>query len=1557
LIDRGRNTGRALVDLIRRYPYLLPVLILLAGAAFRFYNLNWDSGHTLHPDERFIYETVVGGPSQPAISWPSSISQFFDITKGTGSPLDPHNFNYGSLPFYLLAFVSGLISFLGNHVLGLSSWSDANTYGGLPGVGRGLSALLDLATVFLTFLIGRRAFGYWTGVAAMAFTAFTVLDIQLAHFFAVDTVLTPLALACILAAVSIAQTGSRRAFVWGGIAFGAAMATKTTAILLVAPLGAAAVLGAWQSSPFPRNGLMPDRMRRHYAAIARLLNQHLQWLFFMLFIGGITFIVCEPYAVLDRQALLIDLQQQTSILVSNDPPFGVPYTIQYANTTAYLFQLKNMLFWTLGIPLALAALAGFLYFGWRALRGRMPAGQTVLLLWVVPYFLVVGHFFAKFNRYMLPITPVLTLLGAALLVGLIRHARLTTRRIATLALAVVVGVSVLYSVAYTNIYANPNTRVAASLWIYRHIPRGSSLIGETAWDDSLPLDNGVQTATSMGYRFGDVSTHDMYAGETNQADEQAKINAIVDLLQHYDYFFMSSERVIGSIPRLPERFPVALRFYDLLFSNKLNFRLAATFEQHPQLGPVVVQDYGADESFHVYDHPFVRIFKRVGPIDASRVRALLTTGLPPAPDPNASDVAWLLKPKVPQPDTRLMLTAKQWQQDQQGGTMAQMFPAGGLGMQHPILVWLLLLELLGLLAFPFAFLLFSKLLDRGFVIAKMIGLLCLGYLVWITVSLGAGQYTRNLILGMLALFAVLSGLLAYRQRFSLAQSIRARWKYMLAGEVVFLGGFVLLLLIRMWYPDLGHQFSPVAAGNLGGGHMGEKQMELAFLNAIVRSRVFPPLDPFFAHGYINYYYYGLFLVGTLCKLATIAPATGFNLAIATFFGLLVGGAFSVVLTMTRRVTPGVIAAVLVGVVGNLNGGWQLIQGLMSVGQIQSSFPFFGGVVDTLSGLHQVVFAHQVLPPFDYWQSRSIVPQAISEFPYFTYIFADLHPHLIAYPMTLAAIAMAVNLMRGGYQRFWPRILALILGGVLLGGIAVTNPWDFPTYLAVVGMGAVAGAWVVRRRLSWSMLTRPGLWVASLALLSLLFYLPFKQGYQTVFATGIGLTRDITPQLIGCPSGQTTCQDFVHEILVTPLRIYLEHFGLFLFAVLSYVVLMVSVVLRIPARARRLVVALRFVVYYRDRLPRIWRAWNVARKMALPRKRPAEDNSLLWGALVLVVGLVVLRFYLLAFATLCLSLILFVAARAARGLSISELFALALAGFALLIGIGTQILFVKDFLAGGGSFRMNTIFKFYDQAWVLFALASAVLLYFFMARQMPRRQRPGKRIAGLTPPARLLTLLARRQLWAIAAIFLGFGALVYSYAGASARISDRSNWIPQNSVPFTLDGMAFMKVAYPDEYAAITWLNDNVAGAPVIAEAAPGGYDWRSRVSMFTGLPTIFNGIHEQEQRYDDEMNPQDLCSQVQDPSTCSSQQTSRLDDLGTLYNSTDQAQKWRVIRAYGVRYIFVGVIERQCFKDPNLNPPQCYSHQGVKTFDAMVGHGLAVAYRNPGVTIYQVTGA
>lgn len=1616
----GRNGLILLRDWLTRYPFVLPLAILAAGGAFRFFNLNWDDNLQLHPDERWIYMVVSGANNNPPLSWPTSISQFLEVRTQGGSPLNPHFFAYGSLPFYLLAFTAGTISATAHLFPFLSQWTTVDTYGGLPMLGRGLSASLDLVSLLVLFAIGRRVYGYWTGVLAMALGAFTVLDIQLSHFYAVDTVLLPLVLLTLLAAVDIAQRNRRAAYLWGGAALGAALATKTTALLLVIPLGGAAVLSAWYSYPYPEHGPTTSRIWQHYSAVAARLNQNLQLVLGTFIIAAVTFGIFEPYAILDRSQLLKDLGEQTTFLVTNNPPFSVPFTIQYAHTIPYVYQFGNLLFWCFGIPLGLAAFAGVVFALVRNAGARLHPDQTVLLLWVIPYFLFVGSFFAKFNRYMLPITPVMTLLGAALLVWLVKRAHGSARVLAWGALAAVTVVSFLYSLAYMNIYAHPNTRVAASQWIYTHIPAGTAIATEGAWDDPLPMP--IDGRSPAIYRQAGLDPNNPGLN-LYDPDDQHKIANITYILTHAQYIIMSSERMVGSIPKLPDRYPITTRYYDLLFSNRLNFRLVHQFQRHPRLGPIVVHDYSADESFHVYDHPDVRIFKRVSPISPGEVAALLARPAPAAGTP-----------AVAQPgggaESRLTLTASQWRADQDGQTLNQMFPPAGFAMQHPILTWLLALEILGLLAFPFVFVFLGNLSDRGFVIAKTLGLVVVGYAVWIAVSLGLATYERGLIFSVIALVALLALVLAYRLRQEMTSFIRTNWRQIVTGEAVFLAGFALFILLRMWYPDLGHQFSPVAPGNDGAGRMGEKQMELAFLNAIVRSRVFPPYDPFFAHGYINYYYYGFFLVGTLCKLTQIVPATGFNLAIATFFAMLVGNVYSAVSTLTRRLTPGVLAAIFVGLFGNLNGAWQLIRGLMSVSLVHSSIPVIGGIMDIASGAQQAIIARQPLPPFDFWEPTRILPpvgRPISEFPYFTYLFADLHPHLIAYPMTVAALALAVNLLQGSYAERWRLGLSLVMGGMLVGAIAVTNPWDFPTYLLIIVLGAFLGAFAVRRRLGAIECAWPLLWLAALGVLSFLFYLPFERSYHTVFATGIGLVRDITPRML---EGDGVAPADVRDALMTPLHIYLEHFGFFLYPLASYLLFLLLRQAGAGERMRRSADFIRFTIYYRDRIPRLRRAMQVARRIRRPQA-PVADPSALLGITILLVGLLILQDFLLAFLVAMLGLVIVLVLRLGRRLPAVQLFVIVLLAVPLLLSIGTQIFFVKDWLAGGAAFRMNTIFKFYNQAWVLYAVTAASALYFFMADQIPAMM-PSERLVSVTeseatpaqpatpqviadpngltahldaqsygmaqtaehalvpvsvpfaasstesqavgllpkegnnggehaeagaPPLirldegartvseqrqkdwrlpsalhRPLALLDRRPLWCLCLAVLVAASLVYTYAGTVSRESYRTTWLQENSVPLTLDGMAFMKVAYPGDYAGISWLNAHVHGAQVVAEASGDAYyTWESRVSMFTGLPDILNGIHEGEQRYSDQLG-------------------TRGQDVDTLYSSPSVQDAWRIIHAYDVRYVYVGFSEHLC------NKYQCYSKAGLAKFGQMVGHGLSVAYRHPGVTIYQVTG-
>jgi len=1585
---------------LESHPYVLPFLILFAGVCFRFYNLNWDDGHQLHPDERGIYMRISGADGNPALAWPASFAQFFDVREPNGgSPLNPHFFAYGSLPFYLLAAIANVISLVGQHVPFLKSWAGAATYSNLPPVGRGLSALLDLVSVTLVFLLGRRLYGYWTGVLAMALCAFTVLNIQLSHFYEVDAVLLPLVLTVLLQAVAIAQDNQRRSYLLAGVGFGAAMATKTTALLLCIPIGVAAVSTTRFGREMPAGTPLSDRIKRHLQAIAPELNRNLQQTLIAFFLAAFVFAVCEPYALLDRAKLVSDIAQQQTWLVTNNPPFQVPFTIQYAHTVPYLYQLQNMLFWTLGVPLALAVWIGLIIVFVRNSLGRVHVGELVLLAWVIPYFLFVGRFFAKFNRYMLPITPILALFAAAVLVQLARSRlprwRLTGRGL----VAVVLTGSFLYSLAYMNIYEHPNTRVAASRWMFTHVPAGTVIANEGAWDDALPIDE----LGHVGSQYPALSLN-MYDPDTS-----AKVDRIVSILTHARYIVMSSEKMDRSIPKVPDIYPMATRYYDLLLHNRLNFTLVQHFEEHPQLGPFVLQDFAADESFHVYDHPDVRIYQRTRNLTPARLRTMLVAGTPLAATASV----------VPAVDTRLMLSKKDWATNQQSPTYDQKFPPAGFPMRHPTLVWLLALEVLGLLTFPLTFRALPALFDRGYAAGKTLGLLILGYVIWIAVRLHLAPYDFSSIVILGLVLACGSLLLLVRLRPQMLAYVRAQWRSILVGEVVFLAAFALFVLLRKWYPDLQHQFSPVSPANSGGGRMGEKQMEFAFLNAIVRSRVFPPYDPFFAHGYINYYYYGLYLVGTLCKLTRIAPATGFNLAIATFFALLVVNVFTVAASLTRRLFAGFSAVLLTCLAGNLNGGVQLFQGLQSAAITHSSLPFVGGVINALSGLWQVIVVHQPLPPFDFWGPTRIIPSigsVITEFPFFTFLFADLHAHLIAYPITALVLVVVANtvLQREAHGMGATSIVILAL---VLGALAVTNPWDYPTYILVAVFGIAIHALQRHHNQWWPALRDTGLRSALVVVSSAVLYVPFKHDYQTTFASGVGWIKNISSQqLIAnnlCSAPPEPCGQYVHDSLVTPLHLYLEHFGLLLFVCLSYVAYVLANAPAVRDGATHIGRQMQVAWHYRSRIRRFAHAARVVRAQR-GRGASAPDLSWLLGAAIVVAGLLALGDYLLAFLVVALGATLAAVYVGRQTMHTVQIFVLGLISLPLLLSIATQIVYVKDFLDGSPAFHMNTIFKFYDQAWLLLGTGAGIALQALFARlrapalrtlrtresndvpavstspagfassnvslalspksgpQVPNALALFTRVAASIHPPRLSAprhsrtggsvavdqhgVIHRgtspvRQIWVAILTALLLGSFVYTYAGTVARETYRQLWLPESSVPFTLDGAAFMRTAYPEDYAAINWLNAHVRGTPVIAEAAHTDYNWRGRVTMFTGLPAIFNGIHEGEQRFSDEIDPSTLCAST--PGTHCTQVQAREADVDVLYDSARISDAWRIIHRYGVRYIYVGFSEQQCIPSEQ----QCYSKAGLGKFDRMLGHGLRIAFRVGKTRIYEVTHA
>ena len=205
------------------------------------------------------------------------------------------------------------------------------------------------------------------------------------------------------------------------------------------------------------------------------------------------------------------------------------------------------------------------------------------------------------------------------------------------------------------------------------------------------------------------------------------------------------------------------------------------------------------------------------------------------------------------------------------------------------LLWYLTLTLLGLLSFPLAWRLFPALADRGYSLSRTLGLLLWAFTFWLSTSFG---FTRNEGQAILFALVILTAVSAWSltrktenqaetasftgRLSSLAAWLRSNRALVLTVETLFLVAFAFMALVRANNPE-----------NVGT----EKPMELAFINAILRSPTFPPHDPWLSGYAISYYHFGYIMAAMLAKFTFTSGSVAFNLMLALVFALSALGAF------------------------------------------------------------------------------------------------------------------------------------------------------------------------------------------------------------------------------------------------------------------------------------------------------------------------------------------------------------------------------------------------------------------------------------------------------------------------------------------------------------------------------------------------------------------------------------------------------------------------------------------------------------------------------------------
>lgn len=557
--------------------------IILTGGLLRFYNLNWDSGLLFHPDEMNI------GIAMAKISFSDS--------------LNPGFFAYNGFSLYLYKAVATLVAaFTGDQ-----SWVDE--IGRSLLVGRHISAAVSTLSLPLIYLLGLRIADRQTASFATALAAFNTGLIQCAHFAVTESLLVFFLLLTALCAQACTAATGRTADAVLYLVIGVATGCKTSALSFLAfPAAVIAIRSAG--------------LRQFFNGCFRALPGAL--------IIFAAFFAVSPYSLLELKSFLASMSYEGGVVHGT---IKVPYTLQFCDSTAFVSWIPS-LNWFLTLPVSVVGVTGMLVWlagGLRALWRRCNFCQTgtseppaaannvtaalPLLTFGILYALYIGSWHTKFIRYLVPLLPVL-ILSCAWACARIRK---RFARLGIVVTAIVIVSSGLWAVSFFSIYLRPSTRIAASEWMLKNFKPESSLLLEH-YDYPLPIAFPGAPADTFVRR-----TFPFFAKDTSE-----KMQELAVALAEADYLILASRRLYGNIPRDPHQYPFTSRYYQDLFSGRLGFSEMAVFSSPPSLGKWAFDDTSAEETFQVFDHPEVRIFRKDAGSDVlcrkpvSEIRAFLT---------------------------------------------------------------------------------------------------------------------------------------------------------------------------------------------------------------------------------------------------------------------------------------------------------------------------------------------------------------------------------------------------------------------------------------------------------------------------------------------------------------------------------------------------------------------------------------------------------------------------------------------------------------------------------------------------------------------------------------------------------------------------------------------------------------------------------------------------------------------------------------------------------------------------------------------------------------------
>jgi YYY domain-containing protein len=811
-------------------------------------------------------------------------------------------------------------------------------------------------------------------------------------------------------------------------------------------------------------------------------------------------------------------------------------------------------------------------------------------------------------------------------------------------------------------------------------------------------------------------------------------------------------------------------------------------------------------------------------------------------------------------------------------------------------IWYLMLFIMGIVMIPATRYVFGRFFyDYGYPFAKTFSIIAVSFVSLLLGMLHIVPFSFYSLAAILGLIAVGNFFLLHQQLKETADHKKPyidnrQFFIILVQEVTFLVALAFLTIVRAQEPSIRGL---------------EKFMDFGFMNSLLRSDFFPPLDMWLSadeakpEGYpINYYYFGHLMGAMLIKLSTISPFIGYNLVLATVFAQGITLAFSlslnivfvfhtVILKTKKAVNMGTLlvygflGSFIVNLAGNLHTIYLFTTGYPN----DDPQPFWTVMKSPMQIYNEIFQIEEAVSTYWYPNATRFIPYTIHEFPSYSYVVADLHGHVYGIPIVLSILSVLFivyltyttakqpkdtksttkkppdlhKLFQEGstlndvkqfiQERFRYEHVSLsrysigmtALLGSLIGIAYTTNALDGPIYLLLMLV-----VFLFIFQISLSYILHVGVVVGSFFVTVLPFSLFFSP-----FASGVG---------VNCSPGFLTnignIGMFVFEegnCQVSPFWMLFVLWGFFW---VSFVLLLVSLLIKHHEK-------------------RSERSDTKSAQTEKKQTHAKDAKPLLTRVKEFVYSLNTLEGNLL------------------------DIFALLLFGIGTFLVLVPELFYIKDIYPA--HFRANTMFKLGYQAFIMMGVASTYAFF----------------------RLRFLKTNAKYLLNAIFLFFFGFVLLYPFYAFPSYYPG--LNKIETYFSSLELDGTAWMKDELPDDRDVIFFFHENVDGQPVILEAQGDSYTDYNRVSAYTGLPTVAGWwVHQWLWR-----GSADIVG-------------ARAPDISTIYESDDLAQTETLLEKYQVSYVIISDQERE--KYPNLNEEK-FMKIGEKIFTS----------QNNVASIYKIT--